>query len=373
MKKILLVVGTRPEAIKLAPVFHELRNRSDVFKTHVCLTGQHREMLYQAVDYFEIEVNYDLKAMKNNQNLSELTATLANNFQKVVDAFRPQLILVQGDTTSALVGALAGYYNRVQVGHIEAGLRSMNKFSPFPEELNRKLIAVLADHHFAPTRGAEQTLLSEGVLESRIIRTGNTVIDALFFTLKKIEKSPPSLGSLEFVVNNGHKVTLITGHRRENFGEGLENICDAIRKLAEKFDDVIFIYAVHLNPNVQKPVSQILGNLRNVYLVPPLGYVPFVHLLSSAHLVITDSGGIQEEAPSLGKPVLVTREVTERPEAVEAGTAILVGTDQRMIFSEASRLLENDGERTMMTGVSNPFGDGQAARRIVEYISKLDL
>ena len=373
MKRILVVIGTRPEAIKLAPVIHELRNRVDVFKTHVCLTGQHQEMLHQAIDYFEIEFNYDLKSMKKNQSLSELSAILTNKLQKTLDTFRPHLILVQGDTTSALVGALSGYYNKVQVGHVEAGLRSNNKFSPFPEELNRKLIGVLADHHFAPTRRAAKNLLSEGVLDTHIIVTGNTVIDALFFTLKKIEKSPPSLGRLDSVVSNGHKVTLITGHRRENFGQGLENVCYAIRRLAAKFSDVEFIYCVHLNPNVQVPVSTILGNLPNVHLVPPFGYVPFVSLLRSAHLVLTDSGGIQEEAPSLGKPVLVTRDVTERSEAVEAGTAILVGPDQGKIFSEASRLLENDAERAAMAGISNPFGDGRAARRIVEYILRLDL
>ncbi len=371
MKRILVIIGTRPEVIKMAPVVQALCNQSDIFETKVCSTGQHNEMLYQAVEYFDINLDYDLKLMKKEQTLSQITAALAKFLPDVLEDFKAHTILVQGDTTSAFIGGLVGYYQQIQVGHVEAGLRTENKFAPFPEEMNRRLLGVLTDHHFAPTQRAKQALLQEGVEESRIVVTGNTVIDALFYILKKNEVSTPSLGHLEPVISNGRKMVLITGHRRENFGEGFKNICEAIHKLALEFKDIALIYPVHLNPNVQDPVYRILGKLDNVYLVPPMGYVPFVRLLNAAHIVLTDSGGIQEEASSLGKPVLVMREVTERLEAVESGNALLVGTDKSEIFKEASRLLTDSAAWNAMSKISNPFGDGKAAMRIVEYLANL--
>ena len=368
MKKVLVVFGTRPEAIKLAPVIHELKAHPSKFNVAACTTGQHKEMLYQVCDYFDLTLDYDLKLMIKGQTLSGLTAALALKLPEVISEFRPDIILVQGDTTSAFVGALSGYYHQVEVGHVEAGLRSDNKFAPFPEEMNRRLAGVLTDHHFPPTERAKNMLLNEGVEESRILVTGNTVIDALHYTLEKIKNSPPSLGSLEEIITNGNKKVLITGHRRENFGEGFSNICQAIRELAHRFKTVDFIYPVHLNPNVQKPVYETLGNLDNVFLVPPMNYLSFVRLLNEAHLVLTDSGGIQEEAPSLGKPVLVMREVTERQEAVEAGTAILVGTDKDKIINESSRLLNDNEAWNTMSRRDNPFGDGNAAQRIADYL-----
>ncbi len=371
MKKVLVIVGTRPEVIKMAPVIQALYSQSDIFITKVCSTGQHSEMLYQAVEYFDINLDYDLKLMKKEQTLSRITAALAKYLPAVLEDFSPHIILVQGDTTSAFVGGLAGYYQQIQIGHVEAGLRTENKFAPFPEEMNRRLLGVLTDHHFAPTQRAKHALLREGIDESRIVVTGNTVIDALFYTLKKNETSPPSLGNLEPVISNGRKMILITGHRRENFGEGFKNICEAIRKLALEFSDTAFIYPVHLNPNVQNPVYKILGGLDNIYLVSPMGYVPFVRLMNAAHIILTDSGGIQEEASSLGKPVLVMREVTERLEAVESGNALLVGTDTSEIFREASRLLTDSAAWNAMSNMSSPFGDGKAAMRIVEYLANL--
>lgn len=370
MKNVLVILGTRPEAIKLAPVIHELNKFPEQFKTAVCATGQHSEMLYQAIQHFELTLEYDLKLMKKGQTLSELTAALISKLPKVLEVFCPDIILVQGDTTTAFVGALTGYYYQVEIGHVEAGLRTNNKFAPFPEEMNRRLTGKLTDHHFAPTQKAKESLLNEGVDQSNILITGNTVIDALFYTLKKNKKSLPSLGKLESVLANGHKKVLITGHRRENFGEGFFNICQAIQDLAQRFDNVDFIYPVHLNPNVQEPVYNILENKKNIHLIPPVGYTPFVRLMNEAHIILTDSGGIQEEAPSLGKPVLVMRDVTERPEAVEAGTSILVGTDKNKIFNEASKLLTDTDAWSAMSHIDNPFGDGKASQRIVDYLDK---
>lgn len=373
MKRVLVIIGTRPEAIKMAPVIHALRSRRDIFDVRVCSTGQHNEMLYQAVEYFEINLDYDLKLMIKGQSLSQITAALAGNLPSIIEDYRPHLILVQGDTTSAFIGGLVGYYHHIQIGHVEAGLRTNNKFAPFPEEINRRLLGVLTDYHFAPTRRAKLALLKEGVKESRILVTGNTVIDALFYTLKKNEELPPSLGDIEHVVSNGRKMILITGHRRENFGDGFKNICEAIRQLALTFSDTAIVYPVHLNPNVQKPVYEILGDQKNIYLIPPLGYVPFVRLLNASHIVLTDSGGIQEEASSLGKPVLVMREVTERLEAVESGNALLVGTDRDAIFKNASRLLKDSDLWNAMSKIGNPFGDGMAADRIAEYLSNVNV
>jgi len=364
-------MGTRPEVIKLAPVYHALKEKEQIVETSVCLTGQHQEMLYQAIEHFEIAPDYDLKLMKDDQTLFELTSSLISSLARVLEDYKPDLILVQGDTTTAFVSGLAGYYKQIQVGHVEAGLRTANKFSPFPEEMNRRLVGVLADHHFAPTERAKEALLKEGVPESTIIVTGNTVIDALLFTLKKVEEKPPVIEGLEEVLGSGRKIILITGHRRENFGEGFANICEAIRTLAMELRDVSFIYPVHLNPNVQKPVYSMLEELPNVFLVPPLSYMQFVRLMSAAHIIITDSGGVQEEAPSLGKPVLVMRETTERQEAVEAGTAILVGTDKDKIVGEAVRLMTDRDAWEIMSKIKNPFGDGKSAKRIVEYIEKM--
>ncbi len=368
MKKILVVVGTRPEVIKMAPVINLLNERTENFDTKVCLTGQHRELLDQVLDVFNFTVDYNLNVMKKGQSLFHITAAVLDKLYDVLIDFKPHMILVQGDTTTAFVGALAGYYHGVEVGHVEAGLRTYNKYAPFPEEMNRRLVGMLADHHFAPTERAKQALLHEGVDPVNILVTGNTVVDALSIILKRNQHSPPDLGEMESLISNGRKMVLITGHRRENFGKGFKNICEAIQSLAQEFSDINFIYPVHLNPNVQKPVFELLGSLNNVHLIPPLGYIPFVRLMSMAKLVITDSGGIQEEAPSLGKPVLVMRDVTERPEAVESGMAFLVGTDKTKIVREASRLLTDTTDWSTMK--NNPYGDGKAAIRIVEYLEK---
>ena len=373
LKKILIIMGTRPEAIKLAPVFHALKGKSNIIETKICLTGQHQEMLYQTIEHFEIIPDYDLKLMKNDQTLFELTASLISSLDRVIEDSKPDMILVQGDTTTAFAGALAGYYKQIQVGHVEAGLRTANRFSPFPEEMNRRLVGVLADHHFAPTTRAKEALRREGVPEAEIIVTGNTVIDALLFTLEKMKKHPPSIEGLDEVVNSGRKIVLITGHRRENFGEGFKNVCSAIGELAVRFKDAAFVYPVHLNPNVQLPVYSMLGKLPNVFLVPPLGYVQFVGLMAASYIILTDSGGIQEEAPSLGKPVLVMRETTERQEAVEAGTAILVGTDKERIVREVIRLMTDHTAWENMGKIRNPFGDGKSAHRIVEHIEHVAL
>lgn len=370
-KRILIVVGTRPEIIKMAPVIHELYKRSTAFDTEVCLTGQHRELLDQSMQFFNVSADYDLNIMRKGQTLTGLTVAILNSLSNIIEHAKPQLILVQGDTTTAFASALVGRYHDVQIGHVEAGLRTYNKYAPFPEEINRCLIGVLADHHFAPTPRAKQALIREGIKESSIVVTGNTVVDAILDILKKIKVSPPSLGELDRIVSNGRRIVLITGHRRESFGKGFENICMAIRSLAQNFDRFDFIYPVHLNPNVQRPVFSILGDVPNVYLVSPLGYVPFVRLMSMSHIILTDSGGIQEEAPSIGKPVLVMREATERPEAAEAGTAILVGTDKDKIVREASELLLDDARRSEMSKISNPFGDGKAAKRIANYLEEL--
>lgn len=370
-KRILVVIGTRPEAIKLAPVCHALRKRRDLFEVKICVTGQHREMLYQAMEHFEIEPDFDLKLMERDQSLFGLSASLISNLDRVLDDFRPDMIIVQGDTTTAFVSGLAGYYNRIQVGHVEAGLRTSDKFAPFPEEMNRRLLTVLADHHFAPTEGAKEALLRENVTESSILVTGNTVIDALLFTLKKISHKPPTIEGLEAVLAGDQKIILVTGHRRENFGEGLKNICEAIRRIALEHEEVIFIYPVHLNPNVQGPVYSLLGEIPNVHLVPPLSYLPFVRLMSAAYIILTDSGGIQEEAPSLGIPVIVMRDKTERPEAVEAGAAVIAGSDRDTIMDKIATLITDRNRWEKMSKVRNPFGDGKAADRIVDYIEKI--
>jgi len=371
VKKILVILGTRPEVIKLAPVIHTLKAAPQQFDVTVCATGQHNEMLYQVLDYFDIIPDIDLKLMKSGQTLSELTAALIARLPAVFEQSRPDVTLVQGDTTTSMTGGLVSYYYQTAVGHVEAGLRTGDKFAPFPEELNRRLLSTLTDYHFAPTQKAADALRREGVEEKSILLTGNTVIDALLYTVAKNEKNRPSLGELDTVLAGEERIVLITGHRRENFGQGFRDICRAIHELASSYKNVQFIYPVHLNPNVQKPVYEILGDLSNIHLVPPIGYVPFVRLMSAAHLILTDSGGIQEEAPSLGKPVLVMREKTERQEAVEAGTAKLVGTDCAKIVREVKRLLDDPGAWDAMSRIKNPFGDGNAAQRICDFLIKI--
>ena len=361
--KVMVVMGTRPEAIKQAPVVLELMNRKETDPV-VVATAQHREMLDQVLELFKIAPDFDLNLMVPNQTLFHVTEKAIKGFEDVLEEAKPDAILVQGDTTTAFIGALAGFYKKILVGHVEAGLRTWNKYSPFPEEINRKLVSVLTDVHFAPTVGNKRNLLSEGITEEKIVVTGNTVIDALHLTIKK-ELAQHVVESEDF-----KELVLITAHRRENFGRPLENVFSAIRELARRFSVHLFVYPVHLNQNVQKPARSILSNLPNVRLLPPLDYHPFVHLINRARLILTDSGGIQEEAPSLGKPVLVLRNETERPEAAEAGTVKVIGTDKDTIIEEASRLLTDSQAYEKMARAQNPYGDGTAAKQIVDGLVK---
>jgi len=388
MKKILSVFGTRPEAIKMAPVVKILESQPERFQSLVCVTAQHRQMLDQVLNLFEIRPDYDLDIMKPGQDLFEVTCNVLQGLRPVLQKEQPDIVLVHGDTTTTMAAALAAYYCRILVGHVEAGLRTHNKFAPFPEEINRKVAGALADLHFAPTEAARQNLLREGVNAETIFVTGNTVIDALFMVREKMEREGlgkqiecdlvarnPSLKCL-FAIPEPHisrpRLILVTGHRRENFGEGFENICHALAELADKYDDVEIVYPVHLNPNVQEPVHRLLGRVRrhNIHLIEPVDYLPFVHLMNRSYLIITDSGGVQEEAPSLGKPVLVMRETTERPEAIDSGTVKLVGTDRGAIVTEASRLFNDDVAYRAMATAHNPYGDGQAAGLIMEVLNR---
>jgi len=366
---VLTVIGTRPEAIKLAPVLMELARRGDVFESVVCSTGQHRELLDQALATFDIAVDHDLRVMAADQSLSQVTARIIDGLDPVFKREMPEVVLVQGDTTTAFGGALVGYYHRVRVGHVEAGLRTGMKYAPFPEEVNRCLIGRLADYHFAPTTGARAALLAEGISSSSIHVTGNTVVDALHWVRDRVRSKTPDLapGLAEFVA--GKSLVLVTGHRRESFGPGFEDICRAIRDVADAQAGVVFVYPVHLNPNVREPVNRILGGHPRVRLIEPLSYDPFVWLLDKATLVLTDSGGVQEEAPCLGKPVLVMREHTERPEGVEAGNARLVGANRARIVSALTELLDQPEKREAMSRVNNPYGDGKAAGRIVDVLA----
>lgn len=357
----MIIMGTRPEAIKQAPIVIELKKRAETLPI-VVATAQHREMLDQVLRLFGIRPEFDLNLMVPNQTLFHVTEKAIRGFEKVLAEADPDVILVQGDTTTAFIGALAGFYRKVVVGHIEAGLRTGNKYSPFPEEINRKLVSVLTDIHFAPTEGNRRNLLSEAVPAEQIIVTGNTVIDALLMTVQK-RLPRPIIDTAEY-----EKVVLITAHRRENFGQPLTDICTAIRELADRFPRFLFVYPVHLNQNVQKPARSILSRLPNVHLLQPLDYHPFVHLMNRADLILTDSGGIQEEAPALGKPVLVLRNETERPEAVEAGTVKVVGTDTDAIVAEADRLLTDAAAYDEMARAHNPYGDGTASKKIVDYL-----
>ena len=365
--KVLSIFGTRPEAIKMAPVVRELSQRAGV-ESRVCVTAQHREMLDQVLDLFGIKPDIDLNLMRPDQSLAELTARVFTHLDPVLAKIQPDWVLVQGDTTTVMAAALNAYYRRIRVGHVEAGLRTHNKWEPFPEEINRRVAGVTADLHFAPTRWSQRNLLKEGVSEAQVHVTGNPVIDALHFVAgQPVPKAVADLISRY----DAKRLILVTAHRRENFGEPLLNICDALLSLAER-EDVQIVYPVHLNPNVQEPVKRLLGGTKNITLLPPLDYLPLVHLMKSADLILTDSGGIQEEAPAFGVPVLVLREVTERPEGVQAGTLKLVGTDTKKIVTEANYLLDDRLAHAAMSQAVNPFGMGDSARKIVDTLLNFD-
>jgi len=365
MIKVLTVLGTRPEAIKLAPVIKELERQNDKFTSRVCVTGQHREMLAPFLQLFDIKPDWDLDIMKPNQSLFDVTVSALTKLRPVLETENPDIVLVQGDTTTAFVAALAAFYLKIKIGHVEAGLRTADKYNPFPEEINRRLISHLADLHFAPTSRAKANLLAEGIDEGSVFVTGNTVIDALFMILERTE-GQNLLADLPLQPDK--KLILVTAHRRESFGEGLINICQALIEIIRRVPNVEVVYPVHLNPNVRSTVERYLAGVDRIHLIEPLDYVSFVHLMNRAYLILTDSGGIQEEAPSLGKPVLVLRKVSERPEAIEAGAAKVVGTDAKSIVEETLLLLEDEREYSKMAKASNPFGDGHAAERIVKII-----
>ena len=367
LPRILVTFGTRPEAIKMAPVVHRLLD-SNRLETRICVTAQHREMLDQVLSVFGIRPNYDLDLMQPGQSLHQLTGRVLNGMKPVLEEFDPHLVLVHGDTTTTFAVALASFYQRVPVGHVEAGLRTHNRYSPFPEEMNRHLAAVLADLHFAPTEKARENLLREGIDKESVFVTGNTAIDSLLWMSDRIDQGiVADRAEIENRIG-GRRLVLITAHRRESFGDGFDRICGALQDLTKRFSDHIFVYPVHPNPNVIEPVERHLNGIPNLHLIEPLSYAPFVSLMKRAHLILTDSGGIQEEGPSLGIPVLVMRDTTERPEAVDAGTVILVGNDRNRIVEEASRLLENDQEHAAMSRKLNPYGDGHAADRILSAI-----
>lgn len=366
--KVLSVFGTRPEAVKMAPIVRILA-KTDGIESRVCVTAQHRQMLDQVLDLFQIKPDYDLDLMRDNQSLPELSAAIFTNLDGVFTEYQPDWVLVQGDTTTVAITALLAYYRRIKVGHVEAGLRTHDKWQPFPEEINRRVAGVTADLHFAPTEWSRDNLLKENVSNNSIVVTGNTVIDALKYVAEQDE--PREIKDLLGRVN-GRRIILVTAHRRENFGQSIENICHAIRQLAGR-DDIEIVYPVHLNPNIQEPVKRILQDVPRITLSRPLDYLPLVHLMKRSTLILTDSGGIQEEAPSFGIPVLVLRETTERPEGVEAGTLMLVGTETGHIVREATRLLEVKSEYAKMAKASNPYGDGHAAERIVEALLERSL
>lgn len=382
MKKIMLVFGTRPEAIKMAPLVKEFQKYHEEFETVVCVTGQHREMLDQVLQIFDIKPDYDLNIMKQGQDLYDVTAHVLIGMRNVLKESRPDVVLVHGDTTTSTAAALAAFYQQIPVGHVEAGLRTHNIYSPWPEEMNRQITGRIAVYNFAPTLLSRQNLLAEGILESSITVTGNTVIDALYWVVDKINKDQTlneelrkRLSCLGYDVKrlvNGRKLVLITGHRRENFGDGFISICEAIKKLSEKYKEIDFVYPMHLNPNVRKPIHEVFGeNLSaqcNMFFIEPLEYLSFVYLMEKSTIVLTDSGGIQEEAPGLGKPVLVMRNTTERPEALEAGTVKLVGTDYNKILNEVSSLLDDEEYYCSMSRAVNPYGDGMACQRIVNKL-----
>lgn len=373
--KILSIFGTRPEAIKMAPLALALNDDSR-FEAKVCVTGQHREMLDQVLALFDIKPDFDLNIMKPGQDLTDITAAILQGMKCIFQQFKPDMVLVHGDTATTFATTLAAYYQQIPVGHVEAGLRTGNLYSPWPEEANRKLTGALAQLHFAPTQNSGDNLRNEGVSEDNIFITGNTVIDALLNIVDRLasdEALYQTASEPTQFLDPARKLILVTGHRRESFGDGFERICQALKTIAEQNPDIDIVYPVHLNPNVQEPVNRLLSEIKNIYLIKPLDYLPFVHLMSRAYIILTDSGGIQEEAPSLGKPVLVMRDTTERPEAVSAGTVRLVGTDSTIIINEINRLLMDEGAYKEMSIAHNPYGDGKACARIIETLNNYSI
>lgn len=369
MKTVLCVFGTRPEAIKMAPVVKHLLSCPQDFRTVVCVTGQHREMLDQLLRFFEIVPDHDLDLMKPGQSLGEITTRALTRLEPVLQEVRPDLVLVQGDTTTAFVGALAAYYQKTAIGHVEAGLRTYDKYAPYPEEANRAFITVIADYNFAPTPRSRDNLLRAGCADKTIFVTGNTVIDALQMVARRLERYDPASSAALSTIDFSRRIILVTGHRRENFGPGFEDICLGLRDIATRYPDVQIVYPVHLNPNVGEPVYRIVSGIGNILLIKPLGYPDFIFLMSRSTVVLTDSGGVQEEAPSLGKPVLVMRDVTERPEAIDAGTVKLVGPHRAAIVEGVSTLLDDEGAYRRMAAAVNPYGDGRASRRIGDILA----
>ena len=369
--KNLIILGTRPEAIKMAPLIHAFNQHSEKFTTKVCLTAQHREMLDQVMSFFELEADYDLNLMRPNQTLNGLTSDILLGLKPILEEFQPDYVYVHGDTTTTMASALAAFYSGAKICHVEAGLRTYNLQSPFPEEMNRQVTGIISDFNFAPTEDSAQNLLKEGKNENSIFVTGNTVIDALMYGIEKVKSTSfkdDEIENLNGLIDTNKKLILVTGHRRENHGEGFIRICESLKQIAIDNPEVQIIYPVHLNPNVKEPVFRTLSWIDNIHLIEPLAYPAFIWLMEKSYLIITDSGGVQEEAPSLGKPVLVMRETTERPEAVEAGTVILVGTDKQKIISETSRLLNDESSYESMSRTHNPYGDGKASERIVKFI-----
>jgi len=377
MKKILIVFGTRPEAIKMAPVVLAFQKEKDKFKTKVCVTAQHREMLDQVLDIFSIVPDYDLNIMKSGQDLYDITSRVVLGMRNILSEFKPDVVFVHGDTTTSSMTALAAFYQQIPVAHVEAGLRTNNIYSPWPEEINRQITGRIAEFNLAPTNLAKENLLKENISEQKIFVTGNTVIDALHTALSIVENNKTVFNNTknqlisqlaDNVKFDKDKIILVTGHRRENFGEGFLNICEALKETALNHPEIKIIYPVHLNPNVQKPVYEILENVSNIFLIEPLEYLPFIYLMQKSYIILTDSGGIQEEAPSIGKPVLVMRDTTERPEAIDAGTAKLVGTNKKNICNNLDILLTNDMVYEKMSRANNPYGDGKASERIIEIL-----
>lgn len=373
-KKNLVIFGTRPEAIKMAPLVKEFQKNNHFFETRVCITAQHREMLDQVLFFFEITPDYDMDLMKPNQNLYTLTSDIITGLKPIIEDFEPDYVYVHGDTTTTMASSIAAFYSGAKVCHVEAGLRTFNMQSPFPEEMNRSVTGVISNIHFSPTETSKNNLIKENKPEDSILITGNTVIDALQYSVDKVNSvgfDDNEITKLKEIISTDKKLILVTGHRRENHGQGFINICEALKDIAISNPETQIIYPVHLNPNVQKPVYKLLGEIENINLIAPLSYPAFVWLMNQSYLIITDSGGVQEEAPSLGKPVLVMRNTTERPEAVDAGTVILVGTDKNRIVEETNKLLNNQSAYDGMSKLHNPYGDGKACKRIVEYIQNI--
>ena len=379
IKKVLLVFGTRPEAIKMAPLVKEFQKSTNDFETKVCVTAQHREMLDQVLDLFEIVPDYDLNLMKPGQDLYDITSNVLLGMKEVLSDFKPDIVLVHGDTTTTSAASLSAFYQQIKIGHVEAGLRTGDLLSPWPEEANRQITGVLANYHFAPTTTSRDNLLKENKDKNSVVVTGNTVIDALFLAIDKIKNNKNlenqiknQILNLNYQITDGKKIILVTGHRRENHGQGFINICEALKIIALNNPDIDIVYPVHLNPNVQKPVKEILSDITNIYLIEPLQYEQFIYMMDKSYFIITDSGGVQEEAPSLGKPVLVMRDTTERPEALEAGTVKLVGTDTKLIIKEAQKLLDDKKEYEKMGKAHNPYGNGNACDKIVKFIKEIN-